>query len=194
LKLRTPRVPESKIAELPKLQSSQSLELLNLKMLMDSLKATTVRKGGNIKPAVIADGSLQYNPLEDHDIDDPKLVEDMVRNIEQLDRTGHEQIYMALRRTKPKKFFAANNVDTRFNIYGLSICERQELRRIIRLCMEDKERKKVLNEATGSYREEIEKLDQKLHIGDLDDPFVDATSACNPSEAEKIKEMLQMNA
>jgi len=155
-----------------------------------SLKATTVRKGGNIKPAVIADGSLQYNPLEDHKADDPKFIEDMVRNISQLDKECHEQIYLALRKTKPKKFFAANNIDTRFNINGLNDREKQLLKRTIQLCIEDMERKKIFDQFTGTHRQEIAKLDVKLQ-GDLDADMDVADRG--PSEAEKIREMLQMN-
>lgn len=160
-------------------------------MSVSTLKASQVRKGGNIKAAVISDNSIQYNPLEDHDMDDPKLVEEMVRNIGQLDKESHEQIYKVLRQTKPKKFFAVNNTDTRFNIYGLNQKERHELQRTIQLCNEAMERRKILDEASGFHREEIAKLDEKLKIGDLDDTYVDAV---NPSEADKIKEMLQMNA
>jgi hypothetical protein len=98
---------------------------------------------------------------------------------------------MALRKTKPKQFFAANNVDTRFNVYGLSPIERQSLKRTIRLCVEDMERKKLLRQATGTHQLEISKLNIKLQIGDLDGTTVDAIG---PSEADKIKEMLQMNA
>jgi len=158
-------------------------------MATSSLKATTVRKGGNIKPAVISDGSPQYNPLEDHKADDPKFVEDMVRAIGQLDKDSHEQIYIALRKTKPKKFFAANNVDTRFNINGLNDREKQMLKRTIQLCVEDMERKKIFDQFTGTHRQDIAKLDVKLQ-GDLDLDVADR----GPSEAEKIREMLQMNS
>jgi len=158
-------------------------------MVTSSLKATTVRKGGNIKPAVISDGSPQYNPLEDHKADDPKFVEDMVRAIGLLDKDSHEQIYIALRKTKPKKFFAANNVDTRFNINGLNDREKQMLKRTIQLCVEDMERKKIFDQFTGTHRQDIAKLDVKLQ-GDLDLDVADR----GPSEAEKIREMLQMNS
>lgn len=148
-------------------------------------------KGRHIKPAVISDNSIQYNPLEDFNMSDPKFIDDMVRNISELDKAGHEQIYIALRKTKPKKFFAANNVDTRFNIYGLTDQDKQSLRRTIQLCKEDMKRKKILQEATGYHEQELHRLDEKLHINDLeDDTYVNPV---NPSEAEKIREMLQMN-
>jgi hypothetical protein len=160
-------------------------------MATSSLKATTVRKGGNIKPAVISDGSPQYNPLEDHNADDPKFLEDMVRTICQLDKESHEQIYIALRKTKPKKFFAANNVDTRFNINGLNDRDKQLLKRTIQLCVEDMERKKLFDQFTGTHRQEIAKLDVKLQT-EFDAEDMDVADR-GPSEAEKIREMLQMN-
>lgn len=156
-------------------------------------KTSVVQKGGNIKPAIIKDGSMQYDPLEDHTMDDPRLLEDMVRQIDLLDKQGHEQIYKVLRKSKPKTFFAANSIDTRFNIYGLSAHERQELARTIKLCLQDMDRKRVLADATCIHREEIKRLDQKLHINSLDDTMLDEQYS-NPSEAEKIKNMLQMNA
>ena len=155
-----------------------------------SLKVTSVRKDGNIKPVIISDNSIQYNPLEDTGIDDPKLVEDMVRNIAQLDREGHEQIYTVIRKTKAKKFFATNNVDTRFNIYGLNPHERHELARTIQLCTENMNRKKVFEDANGSHRKDIARLDKTLKVDNLDEKFIEAV---NPSEVDKIKEMLQMN-
>lgn len=49
-------------------------------------KTTTIQKGGNIKPAVISDKTLNYNPLESHNKEDPKMIEELVRAIGQLDK------------------------------------------------------------------------------------------------------------
>lgn len=151
--------------------------------------ASVVQKGGNIKPAILSDSSIQYNPLDGCEHDDPKLIEEMVRNIAQLDQAGHEQIYIALRKTKPKSFFAINNVDTHFNIYGLTPYERRELRRIIQLSIEDMDRKSILSNARKMHQDGIAKLDEQFDTS-FDDAWVDPV---NPSEADKIKEMLQMN-
>lgn len=151
-----------------------------------------IQKSGNIKPAVLADSSIHYNPLDGSDDDDPKMIEDIVRDIARLDKAGHEQIYISLRKTKSRRFFAVNNVVTHFNIYGLSSFERRELKRIIKLCIEDMERKKVLEHASDNHINDIAKLDEQLesNYDVLDDM---CTDSLNPSEAEKIKEMLQMN-
>jgi hypothetical protein len=166
-----------------------SLSNLQMSTRKSSAVQVQIQKGGNIKPAVVTDGSIQYDPLDGFDTDDPKSIEDIVRNIEQLDKAGHEQIYMQLRRNgKAKTFFATNSIDTRFNIYGLTPVERRALKRTIQLCMEDMERNKVLNSATRTHQEAIAKLDCLFPA--IDEMYLDPVG---PSEADKIKEMLQMN-
>ena len=159
---------------------------------MASLKATPVKiafgKDSNIKPAVIAAGGIEYNPLDD--VRDPKLIEDIIRNIETLEKCYHEQIYTVLRKTKPKKFFAPNNVNTTFNINGLNAHEIQELNRTVQLCIKDMQRRKVLEEASGAHRGELEKLEEKMLTSApimLDDAYT-----IGPSEPDRVKEMLQM--
>jgi hypothetical protein len=168
--------------------------IVHLSLMATAFKTTKVQKCRDIKPVVISDSSIQYDPLEDPDTDDPKIIEDMVRSISQLDKKSHEQIYLVLRNSKPRKFFAANNVDTRFNIYGLDTFERRELKRTIQLCLEDMKRRKIMTEASSSHKEEIMKLDGVLQSGEIDNSFTDLNAGINPTESEKIKEMLQMNA
>lgn len=159
---------------------------------MASLKATPVKIafGKDIKPAVIATGGIEYNPLDD--VRGPKLVEEIIRNIDTLDKCYHEQIYTVLRRFKPKKFFAPNNVNTTFNINGLNAQELQELNRTVQLCITDMQRRKVLEEATGEHRDEISKLEEKIRAKVHSDPPLDDTYVIGPSETERVKEMLQM--
>lgn len=158
-----------------------------------AFKATTIKKGGNIKPAVVSEQSaaLSYNSLDDDNMDDPRVIEEIANSIKGLDKAGHEQIYLTLRKTKPVNFFAANGLDTRFNIFNLNTQERQELKRIICLCEEDMKRKQVLKNADGNHRQEMAKLDKQLYLTDIeDDTYIDSV---NPTEVDKIKEMLRMN-
>lgn len=158
-----------------------------------ALKAVTIKKGGNIKPAVISEHEMTYDSLNDNNMDDPKVLDELIRTIKDLDKAGHEQIYLTLRKTKPAKFFAANCVDTRFNMYNLSVHERNELKRIIDLCHLNMKREQVLKDAEGTHRQEIAKLDEKLHLTDIEDEDNAYIDSVNPTEVDKIKEMLRMN-
>lgn len=160
-----------------------------------SLKVTSVQKNSTIKPAVVSDHSPQYTSFRDREMCDPKVVEDMVRSIGSLDKDGHKQVYMTIRRFKPKTFFAANSLDTRFNIYGLSDRERQELDHTIQLCLQNMERNKIFKEARNTHKQDLAELDVKLTDIDTetDNDIGGYIDAVNPSEAEKIREMLQLN-
>lgn len=153
---------------------------------------SAIRKDTNIKPAVLKDTSLQYQDHEGRDMDNPVVIEELVRGIGQLDKEGHEEVYLAIRRFKPQTFFASNSVDTRFNIYGLNAKERNEVHRIIQMCKSNLERKHVLEDATNTHESTISNLTSKL----LDDEKIldtESEDPGNPSEVEKIREMLLMN-
>ena len=159
--------------------------------LTPDLKVSTVEKNHNIKPATLCDTKLEYNPYDDKDMSKPKNVEDMVRSISQLDKKSHEEIYVTIRKFKPQKFFASNSVDTRFNIYGLSVEERSILSRTIDLCKENMERSEVISNAAIIHQEELAKLEDKMVSNN---PVLIEESLQNPTEKEKIKEMLQMHS
>lgn len=153
---------------------------------------STIRKDATIKPAVLKDTSLQYEDHDSRDMDDPTVVEELVRGISQLDKEGHEEVYLAIRRFKPKTFFASNSVDTRFNIYGLNAKERKEVHRIIQMCRNNLERRRVLEDATSTHETTISDLTSKL----LDEEKIldtESEDPGNPTEVEKIREMLLMN-
>lgn len=167
-----------------------------MKLLIMSLNFTkgksTIRKDANIKPAVLKDTSLQYEDHDSGDMDNPAIIEELVRGINQLDKEGHEEVYLAIRRFKPKTFFASNSVDTRFNIYGLNGKERKEVQRIIRMCKNNTERRRVLENATSTHETTISNLTTKL----LDEEKIldtESEDPGNPTEVEKIREMLRMN-
>ena len=158
--------------------------------LTPDLKVSTVEKNPNIRPATLCDSKPQYKAYDDKDMSKPKNVEDMVRSISQLDKKSHEEIYLTIRKFKPQKFFASNSVDTRFNIYGLSNEEKCILSRTIDLCKENMERDEVISNAADLHQEEIAKLEDRMGFHD---PIMVEDSQTNPSEKEKIKEMLQMH-
>jgi hypothetical protein len=153
------------------------------------LKKTTIEKNINIEPAVIHDSSPLYIDFEDKNMDNPNMIEELVRNISNLDKEGHEEIYMTIRSFKPQTFFASNSIDTRFNIYGLNCKERNEVDRIVTMCKHDIERKKVFEDASYIHQSNIKTLNTQL-ITDIDDTLVESI---NPTEVEKIREMLKMN-
>jgi hypothetical protein len=158
--------------------------------LTPDLKVSTVEKNHNIKPATLCNSKHEYKAYDDKDMSKPKNVEDMVRSISQLDKKSHEEIYLTIRKFKPQKFFASNSIDTRFNIYGLSVEERIMLSRTIDLCKENMERNEVISNAASIHQEELAKLEDRIGANN---PILIDDLQNNPSEREKIKEMLQMH-
>lgn len=163
---------------------------------MSALKATMVRKSSSVKPAVMQDSSPQYENFESFeicDMKDPKIIRELVHQIESLDSDGHEEIYKTIRKFKPKTFFGCNSIDSRFNIDKLSIKELHALNQTIRLCKEDLERKFILEKADYIHRDRISKLDTSLIVDNPLPGYESLIGSVNPTEVEKIQEMLKMN-
>lgn len=162
---------------------------------MAQLKRSTIEKTPHIKSGILKEPGIQYQDFEDINMNDPKMVEELIRNISLLDKQSHKEIYLTIRKFKSNTFFAANNVDTRFNIYGLNAKERKELYQMVNFCLQDLERKKVLKQATKEHSTELEYLEHKLYANDAKElPNTEIPLPVNPSEVDKIKDMLNMNS
>jgi hypothetical protein len=161
---------------------------------MSALKPTMVQKSSAIKPAVMHDSSIQYDNFEKKDMKDPKIIRDTVDRIASLDSDGHCEIYKTIRKFKPRTFFGSSSIETRFNIDKLSSKELEALDQTIRLCKEDLERKYVLDRADAQYRDEMDKLETGLdHDLRINDNRLTLSESVNPTEVEKIQEMLRLN-
>jgi hypothetical protein len=150
-----------------------------------------VQKNSSIKPLIVQDSSIQYENLEKKNMKDPKIISDMVDRISMLESVDHCEIYKTLRKFKPANFFGSSSIETRFNIDKLSVKELEALDQTIRLSKEDNERRHVLRSANTRHRNEMSKLENSLYT---DVKTTESWSvSTNPTEVEKIQEMLKMN-
>ena len=108
---------------------------------------TTIKK--NQKMAI-----LSTNTLYSHDLNMPEeldnlAINDMVRDIEELDEESHEQIYLLLRSFKPQSFFTTDRGGggTHFDRSLLTDKQTYELYRTVQLCKENLTRKHVVDNA-----------------------------------------------
>ena len=134
---------------------------------MITSKVTTVQKDSSIRPAVVHNPN-EYKGFDNKDMNDPAVIDGMVRAIAELDKESHAEIYLTIRKFRSRKFFAANNLDTRFNVYALNERERLELDHTIELCRINMQRKSVLESAGDDHRTGIQRLDETLvgaHVG-----------------------------
>lgn len=157
---------------------------------MSGLKATPLHIDGNIKPAVIGHVGAAYPTSGEVDLTDPCVVNDLVEKINKLDKDDHYDIYLKLRESKPRKFFNTNAIDTRFNILSLSGKDKKTLYDCVEMCIAAKTRKEVIRSAESEHTMRMEKLDEKLEF----DMETDDNLAVNPTEVEKIQEMLKLNS
>lgn len=148
-----------------------------------NIKITAVQKDANIRPAVVHN-SNEYIDFDKKDMSDPAVIDDMVHAINELDKDSHAELYLTIRKFRTRKFFAPNGTDTKFNIYGLNERERSELDHTISLCRENMARRKIVD-SLHQQREDITR--------DLSRETTHTIETVNPSEPDKIREMLHMN-
>jgi hypothetical protein len=147
------------------------------------------------RTAVLQDtAQIQYHPFDVDDItaeqmDDPEILNNLVKMINKLDKPDHEEIYRTVRKFKPLGFFAVNSMGTHFNIFSLDNKMRWELYRMVSLCMDNQTRNKVIAAATNTHHVKLTDLDTKMDAT-LDPECIECV---NPTEAEKTIEMKRLN-
>ena len=157
------------------------------------IKASKIKK--NDKTAVVQDNTpMQYHAFDADDVkvdqmDDPDVLNNLVKLINKLDRSDHEEIYKTIRKFKPASFFAVNSMGTHFNIFSLDNKMRWELYRMVSLCKDNQTRNKIIADATNVHQDNITDMDTKMDK--LEDPAY--MEQINPSEEEKTQEMKKLN-
>ncbi len=159
------------------------------------IKASKIKKNDIIKAAVVQDNTpIQYHPFDADDVkveqmDDPEILNNLVKLINKLDKSDHEEIYKTVRKFKPANFFAVNSMGTHFNIFSLDNKMRWELYRMVSLCKDNQVRNKVIADANSVHKVKITDLDTKMDT--MKDP--EYVEQINPGEAEKTQEMKKLN-
>lgn len=138
------------------------------------------------KKSTVWDNSQSYSAeTEMVDITDPIYLNDMSREIEQLDKESQEQIYMFLRKFKPAKFFTVESKGTYFDRTKLTDKQLRELFNFVVLCKKHRIRQSIIENAEKDHASVMGHT-----VTDQIDLEVDAV---NPSEKDKLEEMLLLN-
>lgn len=156
-------------------------------------------KKTSIKPikeyAVLGtDTSKCYDPDFDVTLDrvkDKTNLSDLVKDINNLDKKSHEQIYIMLRRHKDLKFFRTDYVGTHINSAELDDNILLELYRTVKMCKLNNERKKVIESAHQEY-DDVSKTFYERGTS-INSAMDDVEPGPNPSEYDKLNCMVLMN-
>lgn len=155
------------------------------------IKASKIQINSTIRSAVIQDNApVQYQVYDGVDMEDPGVLNSLVKDINKLSKEDHAEIYKALRKFKPSSFFATNSLGTHFNIMYLDLKTKGELYRIVQLSKENQLRAKVIAEAGGLHNGHISTLASRLDTGPAASEEI---TDINPTESEKLMRMKQMN-
>ena len=159
------------------------------------IKASKITKNDIIKAVVDQDNNFtKYRAFDLDDVkieqmDQPEILNNLVKLINKLDKPDHEEIYKTVRKFKPSKFFAINSMGTHFNILSLDNKMRWELYRMCCLCNDNQNRNKIISDATNIHHVKINTLDTQMDA--IEDP--EYLAKINPSESIKTQEMKKLN-
>ena len=159
------------------------------------IKASKITKNDIIKAVVEQDNTvIKYHAFDVDDVkiehmDQSDILNNLVKLINKLDKSDHEEIYKTVRKFKPSSFFAINSMGTHFNILSLDNKTRWELYRMCCLCKDNQTRNKIISDATNIHQVKINTLDTQMD--GVEGP--EYLAQINPSESIKTQEMKKLN-
>lgn len=163
-------------------------------MNMNMIKPTTIKSLG--KRASGARAPNTYDPNIDISFDkinDPIIMNDMVKDIEMLDKDAHEQIYKLIRKFRPAKWFTTDCTGTHFDRTVLTDSQIYELYRTVKLCKDHMMRMKVINGAKNIHDVKMNDLSNNIDCDNIMSLDEYDTRSFNLSEKEKTEQMIQLN-
>lgn len=140
---------------------------------------------------------LNYQPdtgISDNELKDSRVLDKLTIDIQGLDKESHKQIYVLLRKHKPQKFFTQESKTVIFDRDALPEEALKELYDLVQLCRENEERTKIIKRAEREYLGDRPKVKEDEDNGippslEVYDPGFKS----NPSEQQKLKNMLSLN-
>lgn len=129
--------------------------------------------------------------LSDDSFKDQMMLDELVKDIEKLDKESHYEIYINIRKYKPDRFFTTQGNQTFFNRDQLSLKELRDLYNIVQLSKQSLERKRVIKQAEQLHYDtmkssEIDNNDVLVNLTQHDNKFN------NPSEEKKLEHLLDL--
>ena len=122
------------------------------------MKTTSITK--NSKIATISTQTSYLQPVNDQPQKvDQLTINDIISDIQSLDKEAHEQIYLLIRGFKPAGFFTTDRSGggTHFDLSELTDRQLLEMQRTIQLCKENQARQDVLQRAQLEHHHNMTK-------------------------------------
>jgi hypothetical protein len=153
---------------------------------METKKSSIIKKSGCAGVVQSADPFPYENTVSHGGPMDNDVLAKMIKNIEKLSKSDHEEIYLCLRRHNQEGFFAVNCLGTHFNIDSLSDQLKWVLYGVINMSLTNTKRLETLQSATTEHT-------NVMMQAYSDKPASIECEIRNPSETDKTNSMLLLN-
>ena len=159
-----------------------------------SLKPSIIKKNPDLKVDTTEnnDNYKDYSYISSRTTKLPEdLLNQLVKDIHSLSPDDHMEIYITLRKLLvPERFFSKGNKATHFDIRKLEPNIQWKLFAFVKMCMENKQRDKVISEAAENHKIQKQKLDDKLESNGIHISFNEDSER---TESARYEQMLRLN-
>jgi len=161
---------------------------------MSSTKIKTLGKSAAAEAELPLLNYQANTGISEKDLKDSRVLDKLTMDIQSLDKASHEQIYVLLRKYKPRRFFTQESKTLIFDRDSLSNENLKELYDLVQMCKENQKREQTIKTAERAYLGDRPKntaedtgIPPSLEVYDPD-------FKSNPSEQQKLKTMISLNS